>query len=78
MKNRFVGKITVIFPDGYIEECLVKERADKGRNHFIDVLQENVATILKQCPDGNVKVTYQGDFSREIQDGLLEVDEKRR
>jgi len=70
MRNRFVGLITVTFPDGYIEECLVKERADKGSDHFIDVLKENIATILKQVPDGKVKVTYRGDFSRQIQQGL--------
>jgi len=78
MKNRFVGKITVTFPDGYVEECVVKERSDKGRDHFIDVLKENIAKILEGCPEGKVKVGYRGDFSRQIQDGLLIAEEKGR
>jgi hypothetical protein len=78
MKNRFIGKITVTFPDGYVEECVVKERSDKGRDHFIDVLKENIAKILEQSPEGKVKVTYRGDFSRQIQDGLSKTEEKRR
>jgi len=72
MKNRFIGLITVIFPDGYVEDCIVKEKADKGRDHFIDVLKENVTKILEQCPDEeNVKVKYKGDFAGEIHDGLF-------
>jgi len=32
MKNRFVGVITVTFPDGHVEKCKVKERAEKGKS----------------------------------------------
>lgn len=70
MKNRFIGLITVTFPDGYVEQCTVKERADKGKKSFIDVLKKNLLTILAQCPEGNVNVKYKGDLGKEVYAGL--------
>jgi len=72
MKNRFVGVITVTFPDGYVEKCLVRERADKGKEYFIKMVGHYATTILKDTPKhdkqlkGNVKLTYQGDLLRTI------------
>jgi hypothetical protein len=67
MKNRFVGEITVTFADGYVEECMVKERVDKGKQHFLDMVREYSQLILKEAPkDGHVKLNYKGDFAREI------------
>lgn len=79
MKNRFCGLITVIFPDGYVEECLVRERALKGQKHFINAVKENLQKILSQCEKGNVKVKYNGDFAKELGEGLLKagVDKNR-
>lgn len=78
MKNRFCGFITVTFPDGYVEECLVKERAEKGKKHFLDVLKENVQTILSKCEKGNVNVKYRGDFVKEVYGGLLKAGADKR
>jgi len=73
MKNRFVGIIKVTFPDGYEETCGVRERASKGEAHFINIVQQNMEEILAAIESGNVKVSYKGDFSRQIYEGLLKA-----
>lgn len=73
MKNRFVGLITVTFPDDYVEECIVKERESKGDRHFMQQVVEYTQLILKQVPEGHVNVKYRGDLAREIDDMLQEV-----
>jgi hypothetical protein len=78
MKTRFVGKITVLFPDGYIEKCLVKEKTHKGESHFLGVVKQNVLTILKSCPKGPVKVTYNGDCAEQIGFAIQKIEEERR
>jgi len=79
MKNRFIGLITVTFPDGYIEQCIVKEKVAKGEQHFIDVLKMNLSAILTGCPEGSVNVKYKGDLARKVYAGLEAVgaDPKR-
>jgi len=71
MKNRFVGVITVTFPDGHVEKCLVKERIDKGKAHFIDTVREFGQLILNEVPkDSHVKLNYKGDFAREMHEHM--------
>jgi len=83
MKNRFAGEIVVTFSDGYVERCIVKERADKGGSYFLDSIKEKLQLILNQIEsekvNGKVKVAYRGDLARTIYKGLLEVgaDKKR-
>lgn len=67
MRSRFVGVITVTFADGYVEKCLVKERVEKGKQHFINTISEWGQLILKEAPkDSHVKLNYRGDFVRQI------------
>lgn len=66
MKNRFVGVVAITFSDGYVEECVVKEKTAKGEEHFIKVISECALIILKQAPKGKVKFNYHGDLAEEI------------
>lgn len=70
MKNRFVGLITVTFPDGYEEKCMVKEKAVKGEDHFMKAVKGNIVQILRSCGEGNVKVNYKGDLARTLYNEL--------
>ena len=71
VKNRFVGLVTVTFPDGYVEKCLVRERSSKGTAAFLQTVVESVRVILEAVqPRGRVKVTYRGSCSGEIAAGL--------
>jgi len=82
--KRFLGIITVTFPDGYIEKCQVKERVDKGKEHFIKTVAEYATIILKHTPHhdkdlkGTVKLTYKGDFLMTIYDLLNKVAEETK
>jgi len=51
----------------------VRERASKGEAHFIDVVQQNIEEILSAIESGNIKVSYKGDFARQIYEGLLKA-----
>jgi hypothetical protein len=73
MKNRFVGLITVTFPDGYVEKCIIKAKAAKGSGNFVAAISGVTKTILKQVPKGHVKVTYRGDLAPEINEALQGV-----
>jgi hypothetical protein len=75
MKSRFVGVITVRFPDDYVEKCLVKERADKGKEHFLKTVSEYADLILNATPKGNVKLIYKGDFAPFIYDALRKAQD---
>lgn len=67
MKNRFAGVIRVTFADGHVEKCVVKERVDKGKGHFLSLVSLYGQLILKEAPkDSHVKLNYKGDFAREI------------
>lgn len=66
MKNRFVGVIRVTFTDGHVETCVIKEKLAKGKGHFLNLVKEYGQTVLKQAPEGKVKLNYRGDFAREM------------
>jgi len=72
MKNRFVGIITVTFPDGYIEKCVIKERVEKGKENFLNLVKEYGLLILEHAPKGKVKLNYKGDFAKTIAEHLKE------
>lgn len=72
-KTRFKGVITITFPDGAIEKCVIQERVSKGKHHFLNVVIESLKTILEQganifkdSPDRLAEVTYSGDFSEKF------------
>ncbi len=66
-KNRFTGIIRATFSDGFIEVCHVKEKADKGKDHFIDTVCSYIKAIIEQVPaTGTVDIQYAGAFSMEI------------
>lgn len=67
MRNRLVGFITVAFEDGHVEKCVVKERAEKGKQHFLATVEECSRLILKEAPkNSHVKLKYKGDFALDI------------
>lgn len=78
MKNRFVGMITVTFPDGFVEKCLIKERVDKGKEHFLSLVGEYGQRILQETPKGKVKLTYKGDFARRLGESLRKIEKRDR
>lgn len=49
MKNRFVGELTVKFPDGYIEKCRIIEKQAKGKAHFIETVHRRFERILESA-----------------------------
>jgi hypothetical protein len=67
----------VQFPDGYVEKCLIKERADKGKEHFIKTVTESAKIILKNATSGHVKLNYRGDLTPTIYE-LLKKTENRK
>jgi len=67
MKNRFVGVILVIYPDGYEEKCFVKERKSKGKRHFMKVVSHSMLEIIfHSSKGGKVVVMYRGDFQEKL------------
>jgi len=77
MKSRFAGVITVTFADGHVETCLIKERAEKGKQHFLNIASEYGQLILKVAPKGKVKLNYKGDFAKAIADILRKKKNER-
>ena len=70
MKNRYIGLITVTFPDNYKEKCLIIQKQTKGSEHFLTQTKGALTIILKTIPEGHVKVKYRGDFTQEIYKAL--------
>ena len=70
MKNRYIGLITVTFPDNYKEQCLIIQKQTKGSEHFLTQTKGALTIILKTIPKGHVKVQYRGDFTKEIYKAL--------
>jgi len=79
MKSRFVGIITVTFPDGYVEKCFIRQKANKGKEEFFDTISEYGKIIMSSIPKdmkGKVTFKYQGDFYREIYELLKKAVDK--
>lgn len=68
MKNRYVGLLMVGYEgENFVEKCLIRERADKGRLGFM----HKVLVALAEIVDGfgkagegggkKLKITYRGD-----------------
>lgn len=66
MTGRLKGLITLTFSDGYIEKCEIKERADKGMEHFISLFKDAVIELMKDAEPGDIHLNYKGDFATEI------------
>jgi len=79
MKSRFVGIITVTFPDGYVEKCFIRQKASKGKSEFFNTISDYGKIIMSSIPKdmkGKVTFKYKGDFYREIYKILKTVEEK--
>jgi len=80
MKNRFVGIITVTFPDGYTEKCLIRQKASKGSKEFLHTVSDFAKIIVSTIPPnqkGKVTFKYKGDYYQEIYETLKKaVDDK--
>jgi hypothetical protein len=83
MKNRFVGVIIAIYPDGNEEKCYVKESKRKGKQHFLEVVCRSIIELCRVLPKCKVKtfnprsyfvnfchveVKYRGDFQEKVAD----------
>jgi len=80
MKNRFVGVITVTFPDGWTEKCVIKQKADKGKEQFLNTIADYGKTIISSIPKdqkGKVTFKYKGDFYKEIYEELKKAAEEK-
>jgi len=80
MKSRFEGIITVIFPDGYVEKCFIRQRASKGKGEFFNTVSEYGTIIMSSIPKnmkGKVTFKYKGDFYREIYARLKKAVEEK-
>lgn len=78
MKNRFVGIITVTFPDGYVEKCLIRQKVNKGNKQFIDTVADFAKIIVSMIPQdqkGKVTFKYKGDFYQEMYEALKKAVE---
>jgi len=76
MKSRFVGIITVTFPDGYVEKCFIKQKVSKGSQEFLHTVSDFAKIIVSTIPPnmkGKVTFKYKGDFYREIYEVLKEA-----
>lgn len=76
MKNRYVGIITVTFPDGYVERCLIRQKTNKGSQEFLSTIKEYTEKIFSEIPPdqkGRVTFKYKGDFYKEIYEHLQRV-----
>ncbi|VVB54741.1 Uncharacterised protein [uncultured archaeon] len=49
LKNRYVGDLTVKFPDGYTEKCRIREKTSKGAGHFIETVHLRFQNILESA-----------------------------
>jgi hypothetical protein len=59
MKSRFVGTVEIKFSDGGVyDKCKIKEKASKGKNHFLNAVTTAIGTII-------------GDYSRAVKEGKI-------
>jgi len=75
LKNKFRGIITVVFPDGYTEKCLVTQRSKKGGALFLGTVVDYAEIMLSSIPKdlkGKVVFKYSGDFCEVIHRTLRE------
>jgi len=80
MKNRFVGVITVTFPDGWTEKCVIKQKADKGKEQFLNTIADCGKIIIGSIPQdqkGKVTFKYKGDFYQEMYEELKKAVEQK-
>jgi len=67
MKNRFVGDIIIVYPDGYEEKSRIKEHRRKGERNFLDIVARAIMEMLVHSPQlGKCEVKYRGDFQDKI------------
>jgi len=79
MKSRFVGIISVTFPDGYVKKCFIRQRASKGKGEFFNTVSQYGTIIMSSIPKnmkGTVTFKYKGDFYQEIYELLKKAEEK--
>jgi len=80
MKNRFVGVITVTFPDGYVEKCFIRQKVTKGDKQFLHTVADFAKIIVSTIPKdqkGKVTFKYKGDFYKEIYEELKKAAEEK-
>jgi len=80
MKSRFVGIITVTFPDGYAEKCLIRQKTSKGKKQFLDTISDYGKIIVSSIPPdqkGKVTFKYKGDFYHQIYEELKKAVEEK-
>jgi len=78
MKTRFVGIITVTFPDGYIEKCFIRQKVSKGNKQFLNTISDYAKLIVSMIPQdqkGKVTFKYKGDFYQEMYEALKKAVE---
>jgi len=47
MKSRFVGTVEIKFSDGGVyDKCKIKEKASKGKNHFLNPVTTAIGIII--------------------------------